>query len=295
MGDLAELFENNRAWAADVLARDPGFFAGLAERQSPRYFWIGCSDSRVPANEIVGLAPGEVFVHRNVANVVVHTDLNCLSVLQYAVDVLGVRDVIVCGHYGCGGVRAALDGSRHGLVDNWLRHVMDVGEKHEAELAALGGDGERFDRLCELNVMEQVVNVSQTTIVEDAWARGQELTVHGVDLRARGRAAPRPRCEHAGITTARQQRDSPLRAEPVPVPLGTGTWVRPECVNHGRRMGPDASAASVARSRLSALSSAFPALPRVSRPMAPLTIQRRASRTSGRRRSETSGVLRGER
>ena len=180
MADLAELFENNRAWAADMVARDPGFFAGLAERQSPEYLWIGCSDSRVPANEIVGLAPGEVFVHRNVANVVVHTDLNCLSVLQYAIDVLGVRHIIVCGHYGCGGVRAALDGSRHGLVDNWLRHVKDVGEKHEGELGALPGDDERFARLCELNVVEQVVNVCQTTIVEDAWARGQDLTVHGV-------------------------------------------------------------------------------------------------------------------
>ena len=180
MADLAELFENNRAWATDVLARDPDFFAGLAERQSPEYLWIGCSDSRVPANQIVGLAPGEVFVHRNIANVVVHTDLNCLSVLQYAVDILRVRHVIVCGHYGCGGVRAALDGSRHGLVDNWLRHVMDVGEKHDAELTALARDDERFARLCELNVVEQVVNVCRTTIVEDAWARGQELTVHGV-------------------------------------------------------------------------------------------------------------------
>ena len=180
MAGLAELFENNRAWAAERVARDPEFFAGLVERQSPAYLWIGCADSRVPANEIVGLAPGEVFVHRNVANLVVHTDLNCLSVLQYAVDLLGVRHVIVCGHYGCGGVRAALDGSRHGLVDNWLRHVVDVAEKHEDELAGIDDDGRRFERLCELNVVEQVVNVCQTTIVEDAWARGQELTVHGL-------------------------------------------------------------------------------------------------------------------
>jgi carbonic anhydrase len=180
VGSLAKLFENNLSWAADMVARDPGFFAQLSERQSPEYLWIGCSDSRVPANEIVGLAPGEVFVHRNIANVVVHTDLNCLSVLQYAVDVLGVRDVIVCGHYGCGGVRAALDGSRHGLVDNWLRHVMDVAEKHVDELAGLAGDAQRFDRLCELNVVEQVANVCQTTVVEDAWARGLDLTVHGV-------------------------------------------------------------------------------------------------------------------
>ncbi|HEX4745828.1 MAG TPA: carbonate dehydratase [Gaiellaceae bacterium] len=179
MADLDELFENNRSWAARMVAADPDFFAGLAKSQSPEFLWIGCSDSRVPANQIVGLAPGEVFVHRNVANVVVHTDLNCLSVLQYAVDLLGVRHVIVCGHYGCGGVRAAFEGSRHGLVDNWLRHVMDVAEKHADELASTPGD-RRFDRLCELNVVEQVVNVCQTTIVEDAWSRGQDLTVHGL-------------------------------------------------------------------------------------------------------------------
>ena len=179
MADLAELFERNRAWAAEVTAADPGFFTELAERQSPEYLWIGCSDSRVPANQIVGLRPGDVFVHRNIANVVVHTDLNCLSVLQYAVDVLGVKHVIVCGHYGCGGVVAALEGARHGLVDNWLRHVVDVAEKHHRELASLPGRT-RFDRLCELNVVEQVANVAQTTIVEDAWARGQDLTVHGL-------------------------------------------------------------------------------------------------------------------
>jgi carbonic anhydrase len=176
---LAELFERNRAWAAAVVSDDPGFFSRLAQRQSPEYLWIGCSDSRVPANQIVGLDPGEVFVHRNVANVVVHTDLNCLSVLQYAVDVLHVPHVIVCGHYGCGGVSAALEGSRQGLIDNWLRHVMDVAEKHAAELASQPVES-RLDRLCELNVVEQVVNVCQTTVVEDAWARGQELTVHGV-------------------------------------------------------------------------------------------------------------------
>ena len=179
MADLAELFERNREWAAAVVADDPDFFSALAERQTPEYLWIGCSDSRVPANQIVGLAPGDVFVHRNVANVVVHTDLNCLSVLQYAVDVLRIEHVIVCGHYGCGGVAAALHRSRHGLIDNWLRHVMDVSEKHAAELASLDEE-RRLDRLCELNVVEQVVNVCQTTIVEDAWARGQALTVHGV-------------------------------------------------------------------------------------------------------------------
>jgi carbonic anhydrase len=179
VGDLTELFERNRAWAAAMVAGDPDFFTALAARQSPEFLWIGCSDSRVPANQIVDLAPGDVFVHRNVANVVVHTDLNCLSVLQYALDVLGVKDVIVCGHYGCGGVAAALAGDRHGLIDNWLRHVMDVAEKHEAELMRLPEE-RRLDRLCELNVVEQVANVCQTTIAEDAWARGQELTVHGL-------------------------------------------------------------------------------------------------------------------
>ncbi len=179
MTGLEELFEGNRAWAAAMVADDPGFFSALAQRQTPEYVWIGCSDSRVPANQIVGLQPGDIFVHRNVANVVVHTDLNCLSVLQYAVEALHVRHVIVCGHYGCGGVAAALHGTRHGLIDNWLRHVVDVAEKHAGELASLPED-RRLDRLCELNVTEQVANVCQTTIVEDAWSRGQALTVHGV-------------------------------------------------------------------------------------------------------------------
>jgi carbonic anhydrase len=176
---LDELLERNRNWAAATVAEEPGFFAALAERQSPQYLWIGCADSRVPANQIVGLAPGEIFVHRNVANIVVHTDLNCLSVLQYAVDVLAVAHVIVCGHFGCGGVQAALEDARHGLIDNWLRHVMDVGEKHADEIASLPV-GRRLDRLCELNVVEQVANVCRTTIVEDAWSRGQALTVHGL-------------------------------------------------------------------------------------------------------------------
>ena len=179
MAGLDELLERNREWAAATVADDPGFFTRLVEGQSPEYLWIGCADSRVPANEIVGLAPGEIFVHRNVANVVVHTDLNCLSVLQYSVEVLAVAHVIVCGHYGCGGVQAALEDSRHGLIDNWLRHVTDVEEKHADEIAALPKD-RRLDRLCELNVVEQVANVCRTTIVEDAWAAGQELTVHGV-------------------------------------------------------------------------------------------------------------------
>jgi len=176
---LAKLFENNRAWAEAMLRSDPAFFAKLAQQQAPEYLWIGCSDSRVPANQIIGLLPGDVFVHRNVANVVVHTDLNCLSALQFAIDVLHVKHIIVCGHYGCGGVGAALRGERHGLVDNWLGHVHDVEEKHAPRLAALAGDDARLARLCELNVIEQVVNVAQTTIVRDAWQRGQSVTLHG--------------------------------------------------------------------------------------------------------------------
>ncbi|HSQ30400.1 MAG TPA: carbonate dehydratase [Gemmatimonadaceae bacterium] len=179
MRSLPELFANNRAWAAEMTRRDPEFFTRLAGQQAPQYLWIGCADSRVPANEIVGLRPGELFVHRNIANVVVHTDLNCLSVVQFAVDVLRVRHIIVCGHYGCGGVLAALREDRLGLADNWLRHVQDVRSKHAASLTDLATQTERHDRLCELNVREQVINVAQTTIVQDAWARGQPLTVHG--------------------------------------------------------------------------------------------------------------------
>ena len=174
---LAELFANNRRWADKRARTDPDFFSRLAAQQAPAYLWIGCSDSRVPANEIVDLPPGELFVHRNVANVVVHTDLNCLSVLQYAVDALRVGHIIVCGHYGCGGVRAALDGAKLGLIDNWLRHVQDVRQKHAAHVDSLAADA-RADRLCELNVLEQALNVCETTIVQDAWARGQPLTVH---------------------------------------------------------------------------------------------------------------------
>jgi carbonic anhydrase len=174
-----DLFANNRSWAAEMTRRDPDFFSRLAGQQAPKYLWIGCADSRVPANEIVGLAPGELFVHRNVANLVVHSDLNCLSVLQYAVEVLGVQDVVVCGHYGCGGVKAALDGVSHGLIDNWVRHVEDVAQRNGVELAALDDAGARADRLCELNVLEQVRNVARTTIVEEAWRRGQSLTIHG--------------------------------------------------------------------------------------------------------------------
>jgi carbonic anhydrase len=179
VSSLGHLLDRNRAWAAGVEARHPGFFRALASQQAPRYLWIGCADSRVPANEIVDLAPGELFVHRNVANVVVHTDFNCLSVLQFAVDVLKVEHVIVVGHYGCGGIRAALEGTPLGLIDNWLRHVQDVAAKHRDALDRLGDPVLRIDRLCELNVIEQVVNVARTTIVNDAWQRRQPLTLHG--------------------------------------------------------------------------------------------------------------------
>ncbi len=176
---LGQLFANNRTWAGEMTRQDPEFFRRLSRQQTPQYLWIGCSDSRVPANQIVGLVPGDMFVHRNVANVVIHTDLNCLSAIQFAVDVLRVGHVIVCGHYGCGGVLAALRDERLGLIDNWLRHVQDVRGKHRAELDALPTDKQRHQRLCELNVIEQVINVSQTTVVRGAWARGQALAVHG--------------------------------------------------------------------------------------------------------------------
>jgi len=176
---LTDLFENNRAWAAEMTRQDPEFFSRLTHQQQPQYLWIGCSDSRVPANQIVGLLPGEMFVHRNVANVVVHTDLNCLSAVQFAVDVLKVKHIIICGHYGCGGVLAALRNDKHGLVDNWLRHVQDVRRNHRAQIDALPDENDRHRRLCDLNVVAQVVNVSQTTVVRDAWERGQELSVHG--------------------------------------------------------------------------------------------------------------------
>ena len=179
MRTLPTLFENNRNWARRITERDPAFFRSLAAQQSPKYLWIGCSDSRVPANEIVGLLPGELFVHRNVANVVVHTDLNCLSVIQYAVDVLKVEHVIVCGHYGCGGVRAAYFKSSLGLINNWLRHVEDVHDEHAGLVSAAGDEARQINRLCELNVLAQVRHVCQTTIVRDAWRRRQPLSVHG--------------------------------------------------------------------------------------------------------------------
>jgi carbonic anhydrase len=177
--DLSELFESNRRWAAATEAREPGFFQRLLAQQKPQYLWIGCADSRVPANEILGLLPGDVFVHRNVANVVVHSDLNALSVMQFAIDMLKVQHIMVVGHYGCGGVHAALHNLRVGVVDNWLRHVQDVRSKHRAWVDALPDDATRLKALCELNVLEQARNVCETTVVQDAWAREQTVVVHG--------------------------------------------------------------------------------------------------------------------
>ncbi|MBN8620413.1 MAG: carbonate dehydratase [Anaerolineae bacterium] len=178
MRNLKHLFDNNRQWSQKMSELDPSFFPTLAAQQSPQYLWVGCADSRVPANEIIGLLPGEVFVHRNIANAVIHTDLNCLSVLQYGIEVLKVKHVIVCGHYGCGGVRVAMQTQEFGLIDNWLRHLKDIYQKHEAVLDTLP-DEQRFDRFCELNVIEQVYNVCHTTIVQGAWRRGQSLSIHG--------------------------------------------------------------------------------------------------------------------
>ncbi|WP_017940105.1 carbonate dehydratase [Zestomonas thermotolerans] len=179
MSDLQELFDNNRRWAEAITRQDPQFFAKLVGQQTPEYLWIGCSDARVPANEIVGLLPGELFVHRNVANVVLHTDLNCLSVIQYAVDVLKVRHILVTGHYGCGGVRAAMQDAQLGLIDGWLRSIRDLCYEQREHLAQFASEEERLDRLCELNVIQQVANVSHTSIVQNAWHRGQPLAVHG--------------------------------------------------------------------------------------------------------------------
>ena len=176
---LHHLLENNRQWAEEIKREDPSFFEKLAKQQTPEYLWIGCADSRVPANQITGLMPGEVFVHRNIANVVVHTDFNCLSVIQFAVEVLKVKHIIVCGHYGCGGVKAAMGNSAHGLIDNWLRHIKDVYRYHQARFENLTDEKEKFDLLCELNVIEQVNNVCNTTTVQNAWANKQRLSVHG--------------------------------------------------------------------------------------------------------------------
>jgi carbonic anhydrase len=179
MQSLKHLFDNNKTWADRIELEAPGFFKKLSEQQAPEYLWIGCSDSRVPANDIVGLLPGELFVHRNVANLVLHADINCLSVLQYAIDILKVKHIIVCGHYGCGGINAAMNKQRIGLVDNWLRNIKDVYAMHRTEIEALATEAERQNRLCELNVVEQVRNVCHTSVVQEAWERGQELTVHG--------------------------------------------------------------------------------------------------------------------
>lgn len=179
MKTLNRLFENNRKWASQISQTNPSFFSRLAQQQNPEFLWIGCSDSRVPANEIIGLLPGELFVHRNVANLVIHTDMNCLSVLQYAVEILNVKHIIVCGHYGCGGVKAALESRPHGLIDNWLRHIRDIHQRSGSDLLQFSTAEERINRLCELNVIEQVKNVGNTTIIQEAWQRDQMVTIHG--------------------------------------------------------------------------------------------------------------------
>jgi carbonic anhydrase len=176
---LPQLFENNRNWAARIVRSDPTFFENLARQQSPEFLWIGCSDSRVPANQIVGLQPGEMFVHRNVANLVIHTDMNCLSVVQFAVEILKVKHIIVCGHYGCGGIRAAMENRPHGLIDNWLRHIRDIYRRRIEELTRIDDEERRIDRLCELNVLEQVANVGNMTVVQEAWNKEQSLSIHG--------------------------------------------------------------------------------------------------------------------
>jgi len=209
MSSLTELFNNNKEWARDLIVKDPQFFEDLAVQQRPEYLWIGCSDSRVPAEELVGLAPGNIFVHRNVANVIVHTDFNSLSVMQFAVDVLQVKHIIVCGHYGCGGVRATLQGDRVGLVDNWLRHVDDVMQKHHSLLSRFEDDTIRLNHLCELNVIEQVSNVCKTTVVRDAWERGQALSIHGWIYGMRDGLL---RDLHTSATSSEEARSSYLQA-----------------------------------------------------------------------------------
>jgi carbonic anhydrase len=206
---LRELLDGNDAWAAAIEAREPGFFDRLVAQQAPRWLWIGCSDSRVPANEVTGTDPGEMFVHRNVANVVVHTDFNCLAVLQYAIDVLRVEEIVVCGHLGCGGVKAALDGTSHGLIDNWLRHVQDVALDH-AELLEATEPARRADVLCILNVVEQIVNLTRTTIVQDVWRSGRPLAVHGVVY-----ALHDGRLRDLGMTVEAAADVAPRRAEVV--------------------------------------------------------------------------------
>lgn len=180
MSTIKHLFENNKQWADKITAENPEFFKSLSEQQSPQYLWIGCSDSRVPANELLGMQPGEVFVHRNIANQVIHTDLNCLSVIQFAVDILKVKDIIVCGHYGCGGVNAAFHDESHGLIDNWLRHIQDVYRFNQNKLNEVTDEASRINLLCELNVIEQVANVANTTVLRNAWLKNQNVTVHGL-------------------------------------------------------------------------------------------------------------------
>ncbi|HSF80679.1 MAG TPA: carbonate dehydratase [Anaerolineales bacterium] len=179
MKTLPFLFENNRKWASQITQNDPSFFSRLTQQQTPEFLWIGCSDSRVPANEIVGLLPGELFVHRNVANLVVHSDMNCLSVLQYAVEILNIEHIIVCGHYGCGGIKATFENQSHGLIDNWLRHIRDIQQRRSGELLRFSTVEEKVNRLCELNVIEQVKNVGNTTIVQKAWQKNRKVTIHG--------------------------------------------------------------------------------------------------------------------
>lgn len=180
MASIDHLFTNNKEWADEIKQDDPNFFEQLSKQQSPEYLWIGCSDSRVPANTLMGMKPGEVFVHRNIANQVIHTDLNCLSVIQYAVDILKVKHIIICGHYGCGGLAASIDNESHGLIDNWLRHIQDVYRFHKAQLDNISDQREKLNVLCELNVIEQVANVSNTTILRHAWDADQDITVHGI-------------------------------------------------------------------------------------------------------------------
>ena len=251
--DLKELFDRNRAWAEATEAANPGFFTRLLKQQSPQYLWIGCADSRVPANEIVDLLPGELFVHRNVANVVVHSDLNCLSVMQFAVDQLRVRHIMVVGHYGCGGVRAALQNLRVGIVDNWLRHVQDVRDKHAAWLATVTTEEQRHDALCELNVLEQACNVCRATVVQDAWLRGQEVVVHAwvyglqdgllVDLRLIV-------CSLAEMESSYQQALEALRQRyAAAAEAQTGTEAAPEAASalSAAAAEPPAAPADVAR------------------------------------------------
>lgn len=212
MQSLQHLFDRNKAWADEIRAQDPGFFPKLAAQQSPEYLWIGCSDSRVPANEILGLLPGEIFVHRNIANVVVHTDLNCLSVIQFAVDVLKIKHIMVVGHYGCSGVGAALRCERVGLADNWLRHIQDVKEKHDGCLCQIADGTARSQKLCEFNVIEQVDNVCKTSIVRDAWARDQELHVHGFVYGLKDGLLHDLRCSASGVESAAESYKSAVAA-----------------------------------------------------------------------------------